>query len=100
MLTLFQYGKWTKDNIHFVTLLKDNAVTRALKTWRLQSVVLMDISKTKNSASAMKTDQNRDKRWNYIFDISTQEIGGLYKMRWQIELLFKQLKQNFSLKIS
>ena len=30
-----------------------------------------------------------------IFDMSTQEIGQLYKLRLQIELLFKQLKQNF-----
>ncbi|WP_139125871.1 transposase, partial [Arcticibacter eurypsychrophilus] len=33
-----------------------------------------------------------------IFDMETQQIGQLYKMRWQIELLFKQLKQNFPLK--
>ena len=33
-----------------------------------------------------------------IFDMTTAEIGLLYKMRWQIELLFKQLKQNFPLK--
>jgi IS4 transposase len=30
--------------------------------------------------------------------MTTQEIGLLYKLRWQIELLFKQLKQNFPLK--
>ncbi|MEN2435954.1 transposase [Weeksellaceae bacterium A-14] len=29
-----------------------------------------------------------------LFDI----IAALYKIRWQIELLFKQLKQNFPLK--
>lgn len=33
-----------------------------------------------------------------IFDMTTEEIGLLYKMRWQIELLFKQLKQDFPLK--
>lgn len=30
--------------------------------------------------------------------MTAEEIGLLYKMRWQIELLFKQLKQNFPLK--
>ncbi len=30
--------------------------------------------------------------------MTAQEIGQLYKLRWQIELLFKQLKQNFPLK--
>jgi IS4 transposase len=30
--------------------------------------------------------------------MTAEQIGLLYKMRWQIELLFKQLKQNFPLK--
>ena len=33
-----------------------------------------------------------------IMDMTAEEIGLLYKKRWQIELLFKQLKQNFPLK--
>ena len=33
-----------------------------------------------------------------IFDMTAEQMGQLYKMRWQIELLFKQLKQNFPLK--
>ena len=32
------------------------------------------------------------------FDLSEQEIIAIYDNRWQIELLFKQLKQNFPLK--
>jgi len=31
-------------------------------------------------------------------DMTAEQIGLLYKMRWQIEMLFKQLKQNFPLK--
>lgn len=31
-------------------------------------------------------------------DLAKQEIIDIYDNRWQIELLFKQLKQNFSLK--
>ena len=30
--------------------------------------------------------------------MTAEQIGLLYKLRWQIELLFKQLKQNFPLK--
>lgn len=33
-----------------------------------------------------------------IIEMTAEQIGQLYKMRWQIELLFKQLKQNFPLK--
>ena len=32
------------------------------------------------------------------FDLSVEKIAIIYKKRWQIELLFKQLKQNFPLK--
>lgn len=31
-------------------------------------------------------------------DLSAEEIPGFIKKRWQIELVFKQLKQNFPLK--
>ena len=30
-----------------------------------------------------------------LFALRADLIAGLYKIRWQIELLFKQLKQNF-----
>ena len=33
-----------------------------------------------------------------MFDMRADLIAALYKIRWQIELLFKQLKQNFPLK--
>ena len=32
------------------------------------------------------------------FELDAEEIIAIYKRRWQIELLFKQLKQNFPLK--
>ena len=32
-----------------------------------------------------------------IYDLLTQKIAQIYKQRWQIELLHKQLKQNFPL---
>lgn len=33
-----------------------------------------------------------------IYSLTADEIAGLYRMRWQIEVFFKTLKQNFSLK--
>lgn len=33
-----------------------------------------------------------------IFQMSAEDIIAIYKKRWQIEILFKQIKQNFSLR--
>lgn len=32
------------------------------------------------------------------YELSADKIAAIYKKRWQIELLFKRLKQNFPLK--
>lgn len=34
-----------------------------------------------------------------LFEMRADLIAALYKIRWQIELLFKQLKQNFPFEI-
>ena len=33
-----------------------------------------------------------------LFELRADLIAALYKIRWQIELLFKQLKQNYPLR--
>jgi IS4 transposase len=33
-----------------------------------------------------------------LFELRADLIAALYKIRWKIELLFKQLKQNYSLR--
>ncbi len=46
-------------------------------------------------------DKEHDKTYKFITNIidkSAEEIGGYYKSRWGIELLFKWLKQNLKLK--
>ncbi len=46
-------------------------------------------------------DKEKDRIFQFltnIFEMTAEQIGLIYKMRWQIELLFKQLKQNFPLK--
>ena len=45
-------------------------------------------------------DAKRNKCFEFItnnFEVPAQTIAAIYKQRWQIELLFKRLKQNFSL---
>ncbi|MBK8516722.1 MAG: transposase [Saprospiraceae bacterium] len=34
------------------------------------------------------------------FEIKREEVAYIYKLRWNIELLFKKLKQNFQLHFS
>lgn len=33
-----------------------------------------------------------------LFDVSPNEVADMYQARWQIELLFKHLKQNLTIK--
>lgn len=43
---------------------------------------------------------NKGRMYEFItnnFEISREEVAFLYKLRWNIELLFKKLKQNFQL---
>ena len=46
-------------------------------------------------------DDENERLFEFIsnnFKLSAEKIALIYKKRWQIELLFKQLKQNFPLK--
>ena len=111
-----QFAKWTMQQIWFVTRMKDNAKYHVTK-------VMIDHSKKKNKKGVIKEqyitlgykEENEGKRLKlrritfiaddgrlYIFitnnfKISNTEVARIYKYRWMIELLFKQIKQNFPL---
>jgi IS4 transposase len=112
-----QYAKWTNENIFFVTPLKDNAVYEQLqetdipdncpdnyiKDEKIQ--IRYKDENNQDQALTLRTivyyDKEKDRIFQFltnIFEMTAGQIGQLYKMRWQIELLFKQLKQNFPLK--
>jgi hypothetical protein len=113
-----QFASWTDQKIWFVTRMKDNAKLHVTK-------VLMDKTKKKNPKGVLKeqyvtgavkvrgveiqrlklrrilykTEDN--KVYWYItnnFTLPAIQIATVYKNRWMIELLFKQLKQNFPLR--
>lgn len=113
-----QFEKWTQEKIWFVTRMKDNAVYHVTK-------VITDNTKKKNPTGVLKeqyitmgfkNENNEPQRlklrritfkaddgkvYFFItnnFKISCKEVAQIYKYRWMIELLFKQLKQNFPLK--
>lgn len=100
----------------FVTRIKDNAVYEVVKAneipEKIHSGVLSDDMieidiKEDKVVSKLKLrkvkyyDREGKREFEFItnlFDLRADFIAAMYKTRWQIELVFKQLKQNFPLK--
>ena len=111
-----QYAKWTNQSTFFVTRLKDNAVYEQLQEIEIPDECPDNYIKDEKIQIRYKDesgqeqltlrrvvyyDKEKDRVFQFltnIFEMTAEQIGLLYKMRWQIELLFKQLKQNFPLK--
>ena len=110
-----QYEAFTKSSIWYVTRLKDNALYQAREEFDIpddaHSGVLKDeeIIFSYGDKKELKHRSRRIAYWDsensrlfeFItnnFELAAEKIALIYKKRWQIELLFKQLKQNFPLK--
>lgn len=113
-----QFDKWTKQKIWFVTRMKDNAIFHVTKVLldRTKKKKAKDVVKEQLITIGYKDSQGNDTRMTlrritflaedgkkYIFltnnlSLGASQIALIYKNRWMIELLFKQIKQNFPLK--
>lgn len=110
-----QYEEFTKNSIWYVTRLKDNAIYKARKEFDIpddtDSGVLKDeeifLAYGPNKRYEHKArriaywDSENERLFEFItnnFELTAEKVALIYKKRWQIELLFKQLKQNFPLK--
>ena len=110
-----QYEALTESQISYVTRLKENATYQPGKEFDIpedaDSGVLKDeaIILYYGEGKQLKHHSRRIAYWdsqnNRLFEFITnnmaleaEKIALIYKKRWQIELLFKQLKQNFPLK--
>ncbi|TDN89138.1 IS4 transposase [Salegentibacter sp. 24] len=110
-----QYEALTQSQIWYVTRLKENATYQPGKEFDIpedaDSGVLKDeeIILYYGEKKQLKHHSRRIAYWdsenNRLFEFITnnmeleaEKIALIYKKRWQIELLFKQLKQNFPLK--
>jgi len=110
------FQQFSESQTGFVTRIKDNA-NYDIKAFahideRIHSGVLSDTIievdvKNSNGVSKLKLrkiefyDRVNKRVFEFItnlFGFRADTIAALYKIRWQIELVFKQLKQNFPLK--
>jgi len=113
-----QFEKWTSEKVWFVTRMKSNAIFHVTK-------VITDKTRRRNFKGVIKEqyitigfktakgDPQRlklrritfraDDGKSYVFitnnfSLPASQIATIYKNRWMIELLFKQIKQNFPLR--
>jgi transposase len=113
-----QFAKWSKQKIWFVTRMRENAIYHVTK-------VLIDNTKKQKPAGILKEQyitvavkangavierlklrrivfkSKEGKSYVFItnnFTLPATQIATIYKNRWMIELLFKQIKQNFPLR--
>ena len=110
-----QYEVFSQKSIWYVTRLKDNALYSARKEFDIpddadsgvlkdEEVVLFYGENKKKEHRARRIaywDSENERLFEFLtnnFELTAGKIAYIYKKRWQIELLFKQLKQNFPLK--
>lgn len=111
-----RFGEWIRANVFFVTRMKTNAVYQVVQTIIKDSSELTQGVKKEEIITLKYKEKKQDKTLflrritykdeflrEYIFitnnfEISAEEVALIYKHRWQIELIFKKLKQNFPLK--
>ena len=108
-----QYSQWTLDDIFFVTRQKDNAVYTSINEFDIQDKVDNGVLKDERIQLIKKDGDPFELRriaywhdphkkvYEFItnnFELAPDKIAEIYKNRWQIESMFKRLKQNFPLK--
>jgi len=111
-----QYARFGDEEIIFVTRQKKNAIFEQGELFEVPNKTDSGVQKDEEIFLTFKEnkeekklrtrrityyDKDRDKTLVFItnnFEFDAETIALIYKKRWQIETLFKQLKQNFPLK--
>ena len=111
-----QFAKWSEQMICFVTRQKKNAVCEILEiiqdkiipkgTFGVYKEEIIEVTYKENKEEKkLKLRRiyycdEKNRQFVFItnnFEITAEEVAFIYKKRWQIELLFKKMKQNFQL---
>ena len=110
------FKKFSDNETGFVTRIKDNAVYESvfeneieehIHSGVLQDEIIELTVKESTTTSKLKLrkirfyDRVLKREFEFLtnlFEMRSDLVAAIYKLRWQIELLFKQIKQNFPLK--
>ncbi len=107
------FGHFTEKKTGFVTRLKSNAKYETIQSNEIpekihngvlsDEIIEVEVDKKKKLKlrKILYYDRQHKRTFEFIsnlFEFRADTIAALYKIRWQIELLFKQIKQNFPLK--
>lgn len=110
------FRRFCDNKTGFVTRIKDNAVYSIEESLYIEECVHSGVLEDKiielkvddnGKSSTLKLrkvtfyDRVLKRKFEFLtnlFEMRPDLIAAIYKLRWQIELLFKQLKQNFPLK--
>lgn len=106
------FEQFTQDGVFYVTKMKKNQRFEAKEScYRVNQngLVVLHDAKVVFSKDDIQHNSRKIEYWEQgkkqssilltnNFELDSEEIIEIYKRRWQIELLFKQLKQNFPLK--
>ena len=105
------FDKLSNDGFFFVTRIKRNTKFQVMEQDDVpqESAIISDRMVVPGGNNAYPTEPYRlvevnDTKGNPLglvtnrFDLSAEEIGQMYRARWQIELFFKHLKQQTTIK--
>jgi len=107
-----QYARWDMQGVFFVTRQKENAIYESLERFAIDEkdadrvmedeVICIEVEdKPLLLRRVFYYDHVNDNVYEFLsnnFELEATAIADIYRQRWQIELLFKRLKQNFPLK--
>jgi hypothetical protein len=108
------FGRWTAQEVYFVTRMKDNAVYEVVGERRVpqnRPILKDELIELRGLGAIEKCpyplrrieayDSETDKVLVFLtnqLELGSTTIAAIYKDRWQMEIFFKALKQNLKIK--